>query len=89
MRNHRHLVFARAAASWSEGGQGRHAWLHCAGNCQFRAVSDQLFRTPELYADVRRAVIHQLRSRAEVCPRAYAGVLRPDSKGSGWRPGWS
>ena len=37
------------------------------GNCQFRAVSDQLFRTPDLYADVRRAVLHQLRCRPEVC----------------------
>ena len=34
------------------------------GNCQFRALSDQLFRTPEYYKDVRKNVVGQLRKHA-------------------------
>ena len=37
------------------------------GNCQFRALSDQLFRTPEYYKDVRKNVVGQLKTRVEVC----------------------
>ena len=38
------------------------------GNCQFRALADQLYRTADMHADVRRAVVHQLRARSEVPP---------------------
>jgi len=34
------------------------------GNCQFRALSDQLFRTPEFYEEVRKNVVGQLRKHA-------------------------
>ena len=34
------------------------------GNCQFRALSDQLFRTPEYNKDVRKNVVGQLRKHA-------------------------
>ena len=36
------------------------------GNCQFRALADQLYRTADMHADVRRTVVHQLRACSEV-----------------------
>ena len=36
------------------------------GNCQFRALADQLYRSEDMHADVRRTVVHQLRARSEV-----------------------
>ena len=35
------------------------------GNCQFRAIADQLFRDQERHAECRSVVINQLRRRAE------------------------
>lgn len=32
------------------------------GNCQFRSLSDQLFRTPKHYRQVRKAIVKELRS---------------------------
>ena len=32
------------------------------GNCQFRAVADQLYRDSKFHLDVRRIAVHQLRS---------------------------
>jgi hypothetical protein len=32
------------------------------GNCQFRAVADQLYRDNKFHLDVRRIAVHQLRS---------------------------
>ncbi len=36
------------------------------GNCQFRALADQLYRSEDMHADVRRTVVHQLRAFSEV-----------------------
>ena len=36
------------------------------GNCQFRALADQLYRSEDMHADVRRTVVHQLRACSEV-----------------------
>lgn len=36
------------------------------GNCQFRAVADQLYRTPHAHFGLRKAVVHRLRKRPEL-----------------------
>ncbi|KAL3828479.1 hypothetical protein ACJIZ3_017281 [Penstemon smallii] len=41
------------------------------GNCQFRALSDQFYRSPEHHKFVRRQVVNQLRS----CPDIYEGYV--------------
>ncbi|XP_073312336.1 OVARIAN TUMOR DOMAIN-containing deubiquitinating enzyme 12-like [Primulina huaijiensis] len=41
------------------------------GNCQFRALSDQFYRTPEHHKFVRQQVVNQLRS----CPEIYEGYV--------------
>ncbi|TYG73870.1 hypothetical protein ES288_D04G136300v1 [Gossypium darwinii] len=35
------------------------------GNCQFRALSDQIYRTPDNHKNVRRQVVNQLKSHSE------------------------
>ncbi|KAF7848736.1 hypothetical protein BT93_L1611 [Corymbia citriodora subsp. variegata] len=41
------------------------------GNCQFRALSDQLYRSPEHHKFVRQQIVQQLKS----CPEMYAGYV--------------
>ncbi|CAI0442679.1 unnamed protein product, partial [Linum tenue] len=41
------------------------------GNCQFRALSDQLYRSTEHHKVVRQQVVDQLRS----CPEMYEGYV--------------
>ncbi|XP_073066418.1 OVARIAN TUMOR DOMAIN-containing deubiquitinating enzyme 12-like [Primulina eburnea] len=41
------------------------------GNCQFRALSDQFYRTPEHHKFVRQQVVNQLSS----CPEIYEGYV--------------
>jgi len=48
------------------------------GNCQFRALSDQLFRTPEYYEEVRKNVVGQLRKYAS---RYAAYVVAANEEG--------
>ncbi|KAK9830552.1 hypothetical protein WJX72_012417 [[Myrmecia] bisecta] len=36
------------------------------GNCQFRALSDQLYRTPHYHAEVRRVAVNQLRAHEDL-----------------------
>ncbi|KAK4761753.1 hypothetical protein SAY87_029637 [Trapa incisa] len=58
------------------------------GNCQFRAISDQLYRSPEYHRFVRQQVIQQLKSHPEIysgyVPMAYAEYLNKMSKGGEW-----
>ncbi|KAL3718964.1 hypothetical protein ACJRO7_003984 [Eucalyptus globulus] len=42
------------------------------GNCQFRALSDQLYRSPEHHKFVRRQIVQQLKS----CPERYDGYVQ-------------
>ncbi|XP_062213899.1 OVARIAN TUMOR DOMAIN-containing deubiquitinating enzyme 12-like isoform X2 [Phragmites australis] len=46
------------------------------GNCQFRALSDQFYRTPEHHRFVRQQVVNQLESH----PNIYAGYVPMDYK---------
>jgi hypothetical protein len=52
------------------------------GNCQFRAVADQLYRDSKFHLDVRRIAVHQLRSNqssyAQFVPTG-ASSIRPSS----------
>ncbi|XP_030550516.2 OVARIAN TUMOR DOMAIN-containing deubiquitinating enzyme 9 isoform X3 [Rhodamnia argentea] len=41
------------------------------GNCQFRALSDQLYRSPEHHKFVRQQIVQQLKS----CPQMYDGYV--------------
>eukprot|EP00262_Sarcandra_glabra_P017073 TRINITY_DN5730_c0_g1_i3.p1 TRINITY_DN5730_c0_g1~~TRINITY_DN5730_c0_g1_i3.p1 ORF type:complete len:323 (-),score=55.97 TRINITY_DN5730_c0_g1_i3:3-971(-) len=58
------------------------------GNCQFRALSDQFYRTPEHHKFVRQQVINQLRSQPEIyegyVPMAYADYLKKLAKAGEW-----
>ncbi|KAJ7975041.1 OTU domain-containing protein [Quillaja saponaria] len=58
------------------------------GNCQFRALSDQLYRSPEHHKFVREQVIEQLKSHAEMyagyVPMAYNDYLKKISKSGEW-----
>jgi hypothetical protein len=45
------------------------------GACQFRALSDQLYRTESYHAAVREAVVQQLRA----CPERYASFVAAPS----------
>ncbi|CAI0411931.1 unnamed protein product, partial [Linum tenue] len=50
------------------------------GNCQFRALSDQLYRSTEYHKVVRHRVVDQLRSCSEMyegyVPMAYSDYLK-------------
>lgn len=58
------------------------------GNCQFRALSDQLYRTPEHHKYVRKAVVKQLKANPEVysnyVPMKYSEYLKNMAKNSEW-----
>ncbi|XP_076893389.1 OVARIAN TUMOR DOMAIN-containing deubiquitinating enzyme 12-like isoform X2 [Bidens hawaiensis] len=58
------------------------------GNCQFRALSDQFYRSPEHHKFVRRQVVNQLKSHPEMyegyVPMAYSDYLKRISKSGEW-----
>ncbi|KAI3470486.1 hypothetical protein Pfo_027149 [Paulownia fortunei] len=58
------------------------------GNCQFRSLSDQIYRTPEHHKFVREQVVNQLKSRAELyenyVPMAYGEYVKKMSKNGEW-----
>ncbi|XP_059459301.1 OVARIAN TUMOR DOMAIN-containing deubiquitinating enzyme 9-like isoform X1 [Corylus avellana] len=58
------------------------------GNCQFRALSDQLYRSHEHHAVVREQIIRQLKSQPEkyegYVPMAYNDYLKKMSKNGEW-----
>ncbi|KAL3653009.1 hypothetical protein CASFOL_002690 [Castilleja foliolosa] len=58
------------------------------GNCQFRALSDQFYRTPEHHKFVRQQIVKQLRSCPEIyegyVPMAYEHYLSKMSKSGEW-----
>ncbi|XP_050155661.1 OVARIAN TUMOR DOMAIN-containing deubiquitinating enzyme 9-like isoform X2 [Malus sylvestris] len=58
------------------------------GNCQFRALSDQLYRSPEYHGVVRDQIIQQLKSHPEMyegyVPMGYADYLKKMSKNGEW-----
>uniref|UniRef100_A0A803KY89 ubiquitinyl hydrolase 1 n=1 Tax=Chenopodium quinoa TaxID=63459 RepID=A0A803KY89_CHEQI len=58
------------------------------GNCQFRALSDQFYRTPEHHKFVRQQVVTQLKSDSEVyegyVPMEYGEYLNKMSKSGEW-----
>ncbi|XVF55491.1 hypothetical protein PTKIN_Ptkin06aG0040000 [Pterospermum kingtungense] len=58
------------------------------GNCQFRALSDQLCHTPDNHKYVRRQVVNQLKSHPETyegyVPMDYAEYLKKISRSGEW-----
>ncbi|KAL2645402.1 hypothetical protein R1flu_012989 [Riccia fluitans] len=58
------------------------------GNCQFRALSDQLYRTSEHHKYVRKNVVSQLKSKPEVysgyVPMSYNEYLKKMAKSGEW-----
>ncbi|XP_073012345.1 OVARIAN TUMOR DOMAIN-containing deubiquitinating enzyme 12-like [Typha latifolia] len=58
------------------------------GNCQFRALSDQFYRSPEHHKFVRQQVINQLESHPEIyegyVPMAYGDYLKKLSQSGEW-----
>ncbi|KAK4419217.1 OVARIAN TUMOR DOMAIN-containing deubiquitinating enzyme 10 [Sesamum alatum] len=58
------------------------------GNCQFRALSDQFYRTPEHHKFVRKQVVRQLKAHPEMyegyVPMEYAEYLKRMSKNGEW-----
>lgn len=58
------------------------------GNCQFRALSDQFYRTTEHHKFVRRQIVNQLKSHPEIyegyVPMAYGEYLKKISKCGEW-----
>ncbi|KAJ6871764.1 OVARIAN TUMOR DOMAIN-containing deubiquitinating enzyme 10-like isoform X2 [Populus alba x Populus x berolinensis] len=58
------------------------------GNCQFRALSDQIYNTPDRHKTVRRQVVYQLKSHPEIyegyVPMEYGEYLRKMSKSGEW-----
>jgi len=58
------------------------------GNCQFRAIADQLFRDEERHAECRAVVINQLRRAAEeyapYVPENYDEYVETMSKDTTW-----
>nr|CAD1820972.1 unnamed protein product [Ananas comosus var. bracteatus] len=58
------------------------------GNCQFRALSDQFYRSPEHHKFVRQQVVNQLESHPEIyegyVPMAYNDYLKKLSKSGEW-----
>ncbi|GLI64673.1 hypothetical protein VaNZ11_008025 [Volvox africanus] len=58
------------------------------GNCQFRALSDQLYGTPEYHASVRQAVVNTLRDRASsyscYVPGEYGQYCTSMAKSGTW-----
>ncbi|KAK1389528.1 Ovarian tumor, otubain [Heracleum sosnowskyi] len=58
------------------------------GNCQFRALSDQFYRSPEHHKFVRRQIIAQLKLHPDLyegyVPMAYGDYLKKMSKNGEW-----
>ncbi|XP_015898521.3 OVARIAN TUMOR DOMAIN-containing deubiquitinating enzyme 12 [Ziziphus jujuba] len=58
------------------------------GNCQFRALSDQLYGTPDHHNHVRQQVVNQLKSEPEIyegyVPMAYDDYLEKMSQSGEW-----
>ncbi|CAL0299531.1 unnamed protein product [Lupinus luteus] len=58
------------------------------GNCQFRALSDQLYNTPDHHKFVRRQIVNQLKSHPEIyegyVPMEYSDYLEKMSKSGEW-----
>ncbi|WJX14106.1 hypothetical protein P8452_04411 [Trifolium repens] len=58
------------------------------GNCQFRALSDQLYRSPNLHKFVREQIVQQLKSDPDLyagyVPMAYSEYLKKMSKSGEW-----
>ncbi|XP_030473006.1 OVARIAN TUMOR DOMAIN-containing deubiquitinating enzyme 9 isoform X1 [Syzygium oleosum] len=58
------------------------------GNCQFRALSDQLYRSPEHHRFVRQQIVQQLKSCPEMydgyVPMAFGDYLQRMSKSGEW-----
>lgn len=58
------------------------------GNCQFRALSDQFYRSPEHHRFVRQQVVKQLESHPEIyagyVPMDYREYLKKMSKSGEW-----
>ncbi|KAK5804188.1 hypothetical protein PVK06_031837 [Gossypium arboreum] len=58
------------------------------GNCQFRALSHQLFHTPDNHKIVRRQIVNQLKSNPEAyegyVPMDYTDYLKKMSKSGEW-----
>ncbi|XP_020229708.1 OTU domain-containing protein DDB_G0284757 isoform X2 [Cajanus cajan] len=58
------------------------------GNCQFRSLSDQLYRSSDHHKFVREQIIEQLKSHPEIyagyVPGAYSDYLKKMSKSGEW-----
>ncbi|KAK4385972.1 OVARIAN TUMOR DOMAIN-containing deubiquitinating enzyme 9 [Sesamum angolense] len=58
------------------------------GNCQFRSLSDQIYRTQEHHKFVRDQVVNQLKSHPELydnyVPMAYGDYLKQMNKSGEW-----
>jgi len=58
------------------------------GNCQFRALSDQLYRTPEHHKFVRKSVVAQLKTTPDVysnyVPMKYTDYVKNMGKNGEW-----
>ncbi|KMZ74170.1 OTU-like cysteine protease family protein, putative, expressed [Zostera marina] len=58
------------------------------GNCQFRALSDQFYRTTNHHRFVRQEVVKQLKSQPDIyegyVPMAYTDYLKKISKNGEW-----
>ncbi|XP_010112213.2 uncharacterized protein LOC21396225 isoform X1 [Morus notabilis] len=58
------------------------------GNCQFRALSDQLYRSAEHHGFVRQQIVEQLKGHPEMyegyVPMAYVDYLKKMSKSGEW-----
>ncbi|KAL8551574.1 hypothetical protein ACS0TY_000605 [Phlomoides rotata] len=58
------------------------------GNCQFRSLSDQIYRTPDHHKFVREQIVDQLKLKPELydnyVPMAYDDYLKKMSKSGEW-----
>lgn len=58
------------------------------GNCQFRSLSDQIYRTSDHHKFVRQQIVHQLKSHPELyegyVPMSFSEYLKRMSKGGEW-----
>lgn len=58
------------------------------GNCQFRAISDQFYRTPEKHKLVRKQVVYQLKAYKDLyegyVPMKYGDYLRKMKRTGEW-----
>uniref|UniRef100_A0A2P2KSL6 OTU domain-containing protein 5 n=1 Tax=Rhizophora mucronata TaxID=61149 RepID=A0A2P2KSL6_RHIMU len=58
------------------------------GNCQFRALADQFYNTPDRHKTVRRDIVHQLKSHPEIyegyVPMEYGDYLKKMSRSGEW-----